>query len=101
VVREVQERGAGRSYSIAWSDGVRKGYDIEQLRKVREVCGSPWWHPRCGRRRAFRDVFAQAAVDAALAASVFHSGSIANHRSQARPACRGIAVRPPAAEMHS
>ncbi|MGL1553616.1 HisA/HisF-related TIM barrel protein, partial [Vibrio parahaemolyticus] len=38
-VREVQERGAGEVVlNCMGSDGVRMGYDIEQLQKVRAIC---------------------------------------------------------------
>jgi cyclase len=60
------------------SDGVRGGYDIEQLRAVRaRLRGAAGRLRRCRRARAFRRGVPQADVDAALAASVFHSGAIA------------------------
>ncbi len=38
-VREVQERGAGEIVlNCMASDGVRRGYDIAQLRAVRPIC---------------------------------------------------------------
>jgi cyclase len=41
-VREVQERGAGEIVLNCMNqDGVRQGYDIEQLARVREVCQVP------------------------------------------------------------
>jgi cyclase len=102
-VREVQERGAGEIVlNCMGSDGVRKGYDIEQLRKVREICRVPLVASGgAGTVEHFRDVFAQAAVDAALAASVFHSGAIAITALKRDLRAAGIAVRPPAAELHS
>src|SRR4030095_7672167 len=37
-IREVQERGAGEIVlNCMGSDGVRRGYDIEQLQKVRAI----------------------------------------------------------------
>ena len=41
-VLEVQQRGAGEIVlNCMASDGVRSGYDIEQLRAVREICHVP------------------------------------------------------------
>ncbi|MCV5215930.1 HisA/HisF-related TIM barrel protein, partial [Escherichia coli] len=41
-VQEVQKRGAGEIVlNMMKQDGVRNGYDIEQLNMVREVCKVP------------------------------------------------------------
>jgi cyclase len=81
---------------------VRKGYDIEQLRKVREICRVPLVASGgAGTVHHFRDVFAQAGVDAALAASVFHSGAIAIGDLKRDLRASGIAVRPPFNEMRT
>jgi len=78
-VREVQDRGAGEIVlNCMASDGVRTGYDIAQLRRVREICRVPLIASGgAGTPEHFAAVFAQARVDGALAASVFHSGAIA------------------------
>jgi len=78
-VRETQDRGAGEIVlNCMASDGVRTGYDLEQLRKVRDVCRVPLIASGgAGAPQHFLDVFAEARVDGALAASVFHSGAIA------------------------
>lgn len=78
-VREVQERGAGEIVlNCMDSDGVRQGYDIEQLQAVRQACRVPLVASGgAGRMADFHAAFAQAGVDAALAASVFHTGEIA------------------------
>ena len=78
-MREVQQRGAGEIVlNCMASDGVRQGYDIEQLRAVREFCRVPLVASGgAGCARHFSEVFRRAGVDAALAASVFHSGEIA------------------------
>jgi cyclase len=78
-VREVQERGAGEIVlNCMGSDGVRSGYDIEQLRAVRAVCQVPLVASGgAGGIEHFTTVFSQAGVDAALAATVFHTGVIA------------------------
>ncbi|MGC3980526.1 MAG: HisA/HisF-related TIM barrel protein [Steroidobacteraceae bacterium] len=78
-VREVQERGAGEIVlNCMASDGVRTGYDLAQLKVVREICKVPLIASGgAGAPQHFRDVFNDAGVDGALAASVFHSGNIA------------------------
>jgi cyclase len=78
-VKEAQDRGAGELVlNCMSSDGVRQGYDLAQLSAVREVCGVPLVASGgAGQPEHFADVFTAARVDAALAASVFHSGQIA------------------------
>ncbi len=78
-VREAQDRGAGEIVlNCMASDGVRSGYDLAQLRKVRDVCHVPLIASGgAGAPEHFAAVFTQARVDGALAASVFHSGAIA------------------------
>ncbi len=77
-VREVQKRGAGEIVLNCMNmDGVRKGYDIDQLAAVREVCNVPLIASGgAGAREHFLQVFGEANVDGALAASVFHSAEI-------------------------
>ena len=77
-VIEVQQRGAGEIVLNCMNqDGVRQGYDCRQLGAVREVCGVPLIASGgAGVKSHFRDVFAQARVDGALAASVFHSAEL-------------------------
>ena len=78
-VQEVITRGAGEIVLNCMNqDGVRKGYDINQLSKVREVCSVPLIASGgAGATEHFEDVFNQANVDGALAASVFHKSVIA------------------------
>jgi imidazole glycerol-phosphate synthase subunit HisF len=75
---EVQQRGAGEIVlNCMGSDGARDGYDIEQLIAARALCQVPLVASGgAGTIKHFSDVFQQADVDAALAATVFHSGSI-------------------------
>jgi cyclase len=77
-VREVQDRGAGEIVlNCMASDGVRSGYDLIQLKVIREICKVPLIASGgAGAPEHFRDVFNDAHVDGALAASVFHSGNI-------------------------
>ena len=93
---EVQKRGAGEIVlNCMASDGMRRGYDIAQLTAVRECCQVPLVASGgAGTAEHFVEVFQVARVDAALAASVFHSGeiSIPNLRRELR--AQGIEVRP-------
>ena len=77
-VRQVQQLGAGEIVlNCMGSDGAREGYYIEQLKAVRAICRVPLVASGgAGRREHFAEVFRQADVDAALAASVFHSGDL-------------------------
>ena len=76
---EAQSRGAGEIVlNCMDSDGVRSGFDVEQLRAVRDTCHVPLVASGgAGSVQHFIDVFRDADVDAALAASVFHSGAVA------------------------
>jgi len=95
-VREVQERGAGEIVlNCMGSDGVKRGYDIEQLQAARALCSVPLVASGgAGAVEHFRDVFKQAGVDAALAASVFHSGTIVVRELKRQLRMDGIEVRP-------
>jgi imidazole glycerol-phosphate synthase subunit HisF len=60
------------------SDGVKRGYDLPQLLAVRAVCNVPLVASGgAGAPEHFAALFEARAADAALAASVFHSGQIA------------------------
>ncbi len=78
-VDEVQRLGAGEIVlNCMDNDGVRTGYDIDQLKAMRQRCRVPLIASGgAGAREHFLDVFSQADVDGALAATVFHSGQIA------------------------
>jgi cyclase len=93
---EVQRRGAGEIVlNCMASDGVRGGYDIRQLRAVREICQVPLVASGgAGSMTHFVAVFREAQVDAALAASVFHSGEIAIPTLRRELRAQGIEVRP-------
>jgi imidazole glycerol-phosphate synthase subunit HisF len=94
-VVEAQERGAGEIVlNCMSSDGVRRGFDIAQLRAVRAVCRVPLVASGgAGAEQHFAEVFQSAHVDAALAASVFHSGEIAIPDLKRRLRGAGIEVR--------
>ncbi len=78
-LEEAQTLGAGEIVlNCMGKDGVRTGYDIEQLQAARAVCRVPLVASGgAGTREHFAEVFRVADVDAALAASVFHAGTIA------------------------
>jgi cyclase len=94
-VVEAQRRGAGEIVlNCMSSDGVRRGFDIAQLRAIRDVCRVPLVASGgAGAVEHFAEVFQTARVDAALAASVFHSGEIAIPNLKRRLHDAGIEVR--------
>lgn len=94
-IDEAQCRGAGEIVlNCMGSDGVRAGYDIEQLRAARTLCRVPLVASGgAGVREHFRDVFGLADVDGALAAGVFHAGVIDIPALKAWLQREGIAVR--------
>ena len=76
---EAQGLGAGEIVlNCMDEDGVRRGYDIAQLKAARACLTIPLVASGgAGAADHFRDVFQQADVSGALAASVFHSGALA------------------------
>lgn len=94
-VAQVQELGAGEIVlNCMSSDGVREGYDIEQLQRVREVCAVPLIASGgAGTSGHFLDLFRRVDVDGALAASVFHSGAVAIPELKQYLHAQGIEVR--------
>ena len=94
-VAEAQRRGAGEIVlNCMGSDGVRQGYDIEQLKAVRAICQVPLIASGgAGEPAHFRDAFAGADVDGALAASVFHSGAIAIPELKRYLHSQGVSIR--------
>lgn len=93
-VREVQARGAGEVVlNCMAADGVREGYDLAQLEQVRSITAVPLVASGgAGSVEHFRAVFASG-VDAALAASVFHSGLIRIVDLKRELQAAGVAVR--------
>jgi len=92
---EVQQRGAGEIVlNCMGSDGVRQGYDLEQLSIARAICQVPLIASGgAGAPEHFRDAFIEVDVDGALAASVFHSGAIAIPELKHYLHGQGVAVR--------
>ena len=95
-VSEVQQRGAGEIVlNCMASDGVRGGFDLTQLAAVRALCRVPLIASGgAGTAEHFSEVFRRTQVDAALAASVFHSGLIEIPELKRRLRSDGIEVRP-------
>jgi cyclase len=93
---EVQERGAGEVVlNCMRQDGARTGYDIPQLAAAREHCNVPLVASGgAGSAADFVEVFARAAVDAALAAGAFHDGSIRIPALKRELQGQGVTVRP-------
>lgn len=77
-IQEIQARGAGEIVLNCMNqDGMRQGYDIEQLKLMRKATTLPLVASGgAGKLNDFFDAFQLAQVDGALAASVFHSGAI-------------------------
>jgi imidazole glycerol-phosphate synthase subunit HisF len=94
-VREVQDRGAGEIVlNCMAADGVRRGYDLEQIARLRAACRIPLVASGgAGCEEHFLEVFRNGA-DAALAASVFHSGTVNIGGLKRFLRGHGIAVRP-------
>ena len=94
-VVQAQRLGAGEIVlNCMDQDGVRRGYDVVQLRAVRAICEVPLVASGgAGEVAHFIDVFQQADVDGALAASVVHSGHIRIPALKQALAQQGIEVR--------
>jgi cyclase len=76
-------------------DGVRQGYDLTQLQLMRNACKVPLIASGgAGAMQHFADVFEQADVDGALAASVFHKGIIPIAELKAFLLERKLEIRP-------
>ncbi|MEJ8568124.1 imidazole glycerol phosphate synthase subunit HisF [Elongatibacter sediminis] len=93
---EVVDRGAGEVVlNCMSSDGTRDGYDEVQLTAARDVLPIPLVASGgAGAEQHFIDVFRVADVDAALAATVFHSGQIPIPELKRQLQAAGIEVRP-------
>jgi cyclase len=94
-VAEVQRLGAGEIVlNCMDSDGVRTGYDIDQLKAMRQRCRVPLIASGgAGTREHFLAAFDEADVDGALAATVFHSGQIAIPELKTWLIKHGIVIR--------
>jgi len=93
--REAQLLGAGEIVLNCMNqDGMRQGYDLVQLKLVRAVLHIPLVASGgAGTPGHFRDAFRVAGVDGALAASVFHKGTIKIPDLKAQLIADGITIR--------
>tara|TARA_R110001583_G_scaffold561_1_gene4947 strand:- start:124 stop:900 length:777 start_codon:yes stop_codon:yes gene_type:complete len=95
-IEKVVSLGAGEIVLNCMNqDGVRQGYDIKQLKQARDVCSVPLIASGgAGTMEHFAQVYQQADVDGALAASVFHKGIIPISELKAYLKTQNIEVRP-------
>ncbi len=93
--KEAQERGAGEILFTSMDhDGVQNGYANAALSVLAESLSIPIIASGgAGEREHFRDVFLKGKADAALAASVFHSGYIQIPELKSYLCAQEIAVR--------
>ncbi len=93
--REVVDRGAGEILLTSMNhDGTKQGFALEITRAVSEHVSVPVIASGgAGKMDHFVDVFHKGKADAALAASVFHYGTISISELKAYLARRGIPVR--------
>lgn len=94
-VEEVQKRGAGEIVlNMMNQDGVRQGYDLQQLGLIRRLCRVPLIASGgAGTMEHFKEAFQETDVDGALAASVFHKGIIAIDALKAYLRTEGVQIR--------
>lgn len=94
-VTEAQRRGAGEIVLNCMDrDGMRDGYDVEQLAAARALLSIPLIASGgAGAARHFSEVFAGADVSGALAASIFHFRRVSVHEVKAAVAEAGFEVR--------
>lgn len=92
---EVAARGAGEIVLNCMNrDGMRQGYDIAQLKTLRKVISLPLIASGgAGSLSHFMEVFQEARVDGALAATVFHNGTIRIAELKQQLCKQGIEVR--------
>ena len=94
-LEEAVERGAGEVVlNCMGSDGTREGFDIEQLKAARSRISIPLIASGgAGNADHFIDVFEQADVDGALAATVFHNNKVPIPVLKQTLSAAGIGVR--------
>ena len=94
--KEAERLGAGEIVLNCMNmDGVREGYDIAQLTELRAAVNIPIIASGgAGKIDDFTQVFRQANVDGALAASVFHDNVIAIPELKRQLIENGLSIRP-------
>jgi len=94
-ITEVAQRGAGEIVlNCMGSDGTRQGFDIQQLSAARKRLSIPLIASGgAGSASHFVEVFKQADVDGALAATVFHNNKVPIPALKQMLSAAGIGVR--------
>ena len=94
-ITQVSGRGAGEIVlNCMGSDGTRQGFDIEQLKMARSRLSIPLIASGgAGNADHFVDVFDQADVDGALAATIFHNNKVPIPALKQLLSAAGIGVR--------
>lgn len=94
-IDEAQGRGAGEIVlNCMDQDGVRRGYDVQQLRAARDRLRIPLVASGgAGAASHFVDVFKEADVSGALAAGIFHSGAVSVGEVKRAVRAAGLEVR--------
>lgn len=97
---EAAERGAGEILLTSMDhDGTKNGFALKITRRIADAVPVPLIASGgAGRIGHFIDVFQQSNAEAALAASVFHYGTISIPKLKDRLAANGVPVRPVSAE---
>lgn len=94
-VREATERGAGEIVlNCMDQDGMRQGYDFEQLAALRDAVQVPLIASGgAGAAGHFADLFQKVDVDGALAAGILHDGVTTVREIKKSLAAAGVPVR--------
>lgn len=95
-IREASDRGAGEIVlNCMDQDGVREGYDLDQMKAARAICPVPLIASGgAGKAEDFLGVFREANVDGALAASVFHQNILTIPDLKQFLSDSGVEIRP-------
>lgn len=94
--KEVQDLGAGEIVlNCMDQDGVRKGYDLEQMKQLKNTVTIPIIASGgAGQKEDFVHLFKETNADGALAATVFHDGIIPIPNLKKELAQHGVPMRP-------
>lgn len=95
-IAQAQDRGAGEILLTSMDhDGTKNGFDLPLLIKINQTVQIPVIASGgAGNQEHFVDVFHQTGVDAALAASVFHYGTIRIPELKETLQKSGVPIRP-------
>ncbi len=94
--RRATAAGAGEILLTSYDrDGTHSGYDLEQLRAVKQAVSVPVIASGGAANAAHLHEALLAGADAVLAASIFHDGAYTVDRIKAELSGLGVAMRPP------